>query len=93
MSGVLNLCSPCAGPTARYSGKLKRKPGMFTRASGIIRVRPMSQTEGDRELPATSRLWPKLAGFAMHLDLPEKFRHRKRPDEGGERRDDVSPDQ
>lgn len=81
----------CAGPTARYSGKLKRKPGMFTRASGIIRVRPMSQAQGDRELPASSRLWPKLAGFAMHLDLPEKFRHRKRSDDGGEGRDDTSP--
>ena len=64
---------------------------MFTRASGNIRVRPMSQAEGDRELPASNRLWPKLAGFAMHLDLPEKFTHRKRPDGGGEGRRDTSP--
>ena len=51
----------------------------------------MSQAEGDRELPASNRLWPKLAGFAMHLDLPEKFTHRKRPDGGGEGRRDTSP--
>eukprot|EP00904_Undaria_pinnatifida_P014012 jgi/Undpi1/9741/HiC_scaffold_27.g12197.m1 len=73
---------------ALYSGKLKRKPGVFTRASGIIRVRPMSQAEEGRELPASSRLWPKLASFAMNLDLPEKFRHRKRPDRGEDGGDD-----
>lgn len=85
---VCNPFAPRAIPTVRYSGKLKRKPGVFTRASGIIRVRPMSPAEEGRELPASSRLWPKLASFTMNLDLPEKFRHRKRPDRGKDGGDD-----
>lgn len=69
---------------------LKRKPGKFTRASGTIRVRPMSEAEEGRELPPSSRLWPKLASFAMNLDLPQKFLHKKRPGRGGEGSGDTS---
>ncbi|CAM9228072.1 unnamed protein product [Scytosiphon promiscuus] len=32
---------PARGVTLRYTGKLKRLPGRFTRAKGVIRVRPM----------------------------------------------------
>ncbi|CAN0129648.1 unnamed protein product [Pylaiella littoralis] len=72
---------PARGITLRYSAKLKRLPGKFTRAEGIIRVRPTEpELNGDRDraLPPSSRKWPKLAAFSMKLDLPDKFRHKKR---------------
>lgn len=43
----------------------------------------MSETSGERDMPTSSRSWPKLAGFRMDLELKGKFARRKHEKEVG----------